>query len=345
LNNSTLTEVHYRRIITFGPVFQNASFIMDEQKVLVTGASGFVGSAIARAFRSAGWATYGLIQYAEAADALEQAEIIPLVADISDLTQLRDVREIGFDIIVSNTEDRADPAGHLAYVGAMLNYLTESRGAGQAKRPLVLFTSGSKDYGNMDEVHGDAALRPHTEESPIQPHPFAAARAAFAQALLVKESAPYDVVVLRPALVYGRSAGLYGLLFDLAQKSPTTIVFQARPNTIMHSVHVDDCAAAYVALATYPDRAKLVGQTFNIANAQYETTEQVATALAKVYGKQLAFTKPAEAITGFDAHLLADTSQWLSSQKVRALTGWTERMPTLSAGMAAYRLAYEAYKK
>lgn len=315
------------------------------KKVLVTGAAGFLGEAIAKAFRGAGWKTYGMVRDPMAAERLSRAEIVPLIADVLDLSQFTAAREERFDVIVSTTEDRTDPEKHYAGVRQMLNHLTRSEAGANARRPLVMFTSGSKDYGDMAEGDGDAGLRPHTEESPIAPHPFAAARALISQSLLQQGGEGYDVTVVRPALLHGRASGLLRILFEFAAESRVALVLNARPNAIMHSVHVGDCAAAYVALAEHPARANIIGQAFNVAPAEYETSEQTASALAESYGLRLEFAEPIFAPATFDAHLLANTSQWVGSSKIRELTGWSESMPSFCAGISEYRMAYEASKR
>ena len=317
---------------------------MDSAKVLVTGASGYLGSSLSRAFRKAGFPTYGLTRDHGAARLLERDEINPVVADVRDREALREARDIGFDVIVSNTEDYGDPEGHYQAIRDMLEILTANRSGSERRKPLVMFTSGSKDYGNMDEVAGDPNLRPHTERSPVEPHPFAAARARFAQALLDAPSPDYDITVLRPALMYGHAAGLFGLLFEHAAASEDTISLKARPRTVMHGVHVDDSAAAYVLLAKLADRSMIASKSFNIANAEFETTQDIAAALAAAYGKGLRFGEPDDDYSGFSAHLLANTSQWVDSTRIRQVAGWTDVMPGLAEGMPEYRRAYEASK-
>lgn len=87
---------------------------------------------------------------------------------------------------------------------------------------VVIFSSGCKDYGAMKQKHGDSALAPHTEESPLVPSSASAIlvpRCTFGARLLDKAETPYDAVVLRPTIVYGLSSSYYGSLFDLAARS------------------------------------------------------------------------------------------------------------------------------
>ena len=55
---------------------------MTQRTVLVTGANGYVGNAVAKAFSRAGWRTYGLVRREGAVGDLARSEIQPLVGPI-----------------------------------------------------------------------------------------------------------------------------------------------------------------------------------------------------------------------------------------------------------------------
>ncbi len=312
--------------------------------VFVTGANGYVGNAVAKAFRAAGWKVFGLIRRREDAVDLARHEIHPIVGSPTDLSFLGEVEDVVFDVVVSNTEDRSDAAGHLEHVHRLLDAFGSSSLRAGVK-PLVMFTSGCKDYGKMREKHGDAGLSPHTEHSPLDPPPSLEPRAQFGAALLGGNDAPYDATVLRPTIVYGNSSSLYGALFDLAAKSDRILRMVGDPNAVMHSVHVDDCARAYVALAEHPDRSKVAGQAFNVANETYETAREIGEALARSYGLEPEFAATGEDVSMLSVHGLANFWQWVGSDKLRSLTGWRERRPDFVKGLDEYRLAYEAHAK
>lgn len=308
--------------------------------VLVTGANGFIGNAVAKAFSRAGWRTYGLTRRQSATLDLARNEIHPIVGSPEDLSFLDDVAEVVFDVVVSNTEDHDDAQGHLEKVGLMLDEIGRG-GAVRGIRPLVMFSSGCKDYGVMAENHGDPNLVPHSEASPINPPAFLAARTNFGRLLLSERHEYYDVTVLRPTNVYGRTSSQYGLLFDLAAASDAVLRIIGDPDAIMHALHVDDCADAYVCLAEH-DRAVVSGRAFNISNERYDTARGIGEALSRSYGLTLAFEPAPADISLWSAHGLANFSQWVSSDELRALTGWRERKPTFAEGVQQYRIAYEA---
>lgn len=311
------------------------------KSVLVTGANGYIGNAVAKAFSRAGWRTYGLVRRQEDAADLAENEIVPIIGTPADLAFMGQLKGVQIDTLVSNTEDTSDPKRHFEKVRVMIDEITR-RGSHTAQRPLVMFTSGCKDYGMMSLKDGDAGLAPHTELSPMNPPVQLAPRKDFGLSLLKASGTVYDATVLRPTIVYGHSSSNYGALFDRAASSSGTLRLQADPGAIMHSLHVDDCGDAYVALAEHPERDAVAGNAFNISNTHYETAQEIGEALAKCYGLDLELVAPVD-VNPRSADGLANFWQWVGSSKLRELTGWSERRTSFVDGIGIYRLAYEAF--
>ncbi|KAL8925150.1 MAG: hypothetical protein Q9208_003655 [Pyrenodesmia sp. 3 TL-2023] len=397
---------------------------------LIIGANGYLGSAISRAFLRASnlptpnfFRVYGLIRRPSSARALALQETIPIVASLSSdspsaVTQAVLAHSRTWNVIVVCTEpSQSDPvaqARHWLDVLALVRGLAEastsipaSGGGGGGKAavtPLVLWSSGCKDYGTTG-LHGGLGLKPHTESAPLDPPDVVRCRMEGAlRALEVaagteeeekdgNKSAGFDAVVVRASPVCGYSGSYYGAALEYAaaaaaaaatsekedncgKNEAKVLKFTADANTIMHGVHVDDCADAYVALArtalfdighshslsldeesgngTPPKsdvRAAVAGQVFNISGRRYETLAEVGTALAAEYG----FTGGAQFSVSADQmpenfdyrssmEFLFGYSQWVSSEKIRALTGWRDTRPLFSEDIGRYRVAYEAAK-
>ncbi|CAM4225132.1 NAD-dependent epimerase/dehydratase family protein [Bordetella muralis] len=309
--------------------------------VLVTGANGYIGNAVTKAFSRAGWRTYGLIRKQEDALDLAENEIYPVIGSPTDLSFLDQTNDVVFDVIVSNTEDRSNPVTHFEKVRAMIGEVTR-RSQSAGVRPLVMFTSGCKDYGKMSLKNGDPGLKPHTEDSPMNAPAPLVPRMNCGLWLLESSHAGFDATVLRPTIVYGHTSSHCGALFDLAANSSGVLKLIADPNAIMHSLHVDDCGDAYVALAEHPLRSEVAQQAFNLSNARYETAKEIGEALAESYGLPLEFVIPTDGVPMQTAHGLANFWQWVGSDKVRAVTGWSEHRSTFVDGIDEYRMAYEA---
>lgn len=317
--------------------------------VFVTGANGYIGAAVCRAFVGAGWRTFGLVRRPEAVQDLMAAEIIPVVGTFNELSFLSSLYEKAtiFDVIVSCTEDFSGYADHFNKVMVLVKSLAESSKQ-QGVRSLVLWSSGCKDYGTT-EAHGASALVPHTEASPLNPPGVLRQRTENCLRIF-DHTDVFDAVLFRPTSVYGRSSSYYGAMLSWvaheAAAGSGTLKIPANPNNIMHATHVDDCGLAYLAVAEHVDRCAIAGRTFNISSHRYETAQEVGEALAKEYGfeRGVEFVSPGDAPPTFPEglHFVFNFSQWVSSESIRLITGWTDVRPLFSENLTVYRRAYEA---
>lgn len=322
------------------------------QTVVVTGANGYVGNAVARAFVRAGWLTYGLVRSESGSQALAVEEILPVVGSIDDVASHEKIKNQlppTVDVIVSTTEDL------LNYVDHYNNTITLLRTLGSASKeagvtPLVILTSGCKDYGsNPTQFANHPDLAPFTEESPLA----APSRLAFRTESTMRifdHGDAFAATLVRPTNVHGRTSSYHGLFFEMAARAAEAgepLVLPSRAGGILHCMHVDDCGDAYVAIAAHADRAAVAGQVFNISAREYETIDGVGEALVAEYGiaRGLEFVEP-EALAGRNPWppLLVNFPQWTGSEKLRALTGWRDHRPLFTEALHLYRLAYEAAK-
>ncbi|KAI0105848.1 NAD(P)-binding protein [Daldinia grandis] len=314
------------------------------KSVFVTGANGYIGSAVCRAFVRAGWRVYGLIRRPEAAGTLHSEEIIPIVGSISaDATFPEDLAKYTktLDVIVSCTEQLPFGAHYDATIFLIRKLAKTSNANGV--RPLVLASSGCKDYGTTG-VHGSPGLAPHTEASPLQPMDVIRER-AFGCLKIFQHGDLFDAALLRPTPVYGYDSSYYGLAFELAsaaaQTGPRVLEIPFDFGTIIHGCHVDDCAEAYVALALHADRSAVAGQCFNISAGRYETLAMIAGALKAEYGLRDVVQAPDGVEVDLSAYIALGHSQWVDSGKIRRLTGWTDKRLLFWEGLHVYRMAYE----
>ncbi|KAF5583774.1 uncharacterized protein FSUBG_13029 [Fusarium subglutinans] len=322
-----------------------------QRNVLVTGANGYIGSAVCRAFVRAGWNTYGLIRNPQAREEVALFESIPVVGSFTDLSFLETLFEEvnSFDTIVSCTEKIPGYAAHFEEVMNCVKRLAEKSNE-NGVRPLVLWSSGCKDYGKTG-LHGTPGLAPHTEESPLNAPGILKERTTNS-ARVFDFTALFDAAVIRPTCVFGYSNSYYGAIFDYAadQRGQGSEVLRipGDPDSIMHATHVDDCGEAYLSLAELDDRRAVDGQFFNVSGYRYETLEEVAGAVAKEYrfakGVQSIPASEAEASFPPGLHFVFSFSQWVGSEKLRSLTGWKDERALFSKGIHAHRLAYEACK-
>lgn len=317
--------------------------------VLVTGANGFLGNGVAKAFSQAGWKTYGLIRRESAASDLWTHEVIPVIGSAADTSFVSSLPCI--DVIVNTTEDLSNYAGHFRDNIKLFQLLQRKRnenGKSTSEKLLVLFTSGCKDYG-MTGRHGDAGLAAQTEESPLNPPDLIRVRAEMS-ATIFNYKTDFDAILTRATTFYGMSGTYYAPLFDIARQAMTEnggdgiLRLKANERSIMHGTHINDVASAYVALASAP-RDRVVGEIFNISSRRYETAAEVAEAVSQSYGIKVEFMGSTELQkSGMDVvRFLMDFSQWVGSQKLRKITGWEDKMPLFTEDFDRYRKVYEAF--
>ncbi|KAK4466336.1 hypothetical protein QBC42DRAFT_216738 [Cladorrhinum samala] len=338
--------------------------------VLVIGANGYFGSAICSAFLRAStpshfFRVYGLVRREATARCLALAEVMPIVGSLSERDALAakvQSRSKTWDVIVTCTEpSRADEAQHWDDLVALIQELAKAS-ASLGVKPLVLASSGCKDYG-MTGLDGAKDLAPHTESSPLQTHPLITGRmgAALRALAVAASTGNFDAAVVRATPVFGYSGSYYGAAFEYAAAFASapgaekrTLDFTTDRGTIMHGLHIDDCGEGYVALATTylwggeEGRRAVAGEVFNLSGRRYETLEEVGAALAREYGFGsgarfgVAAAELPPSVSDRNCDLVFGWSQWVSSDKIRRVTGWTDKRPLFADNIGTYRVAFEA---
>ncbi|KAH0829523.1 hypothetical protein AYO21_10378 [Fonsecaea monophora] len=313
---------------------------MTSRTVLVTGANGFLGQVAAAQFSRAGWTTYGLTRKESSFPDLYRNEVIPVLGSAADPSFVKHLPTI--DVVVNTTDDYRDAARHFQHVTSLFKTVAATAKERGGNKPLVLFTSGCKDYG-MGSRHGDPNLKPHTEEDPINPPQLVAERTKAALSVF-DHAEEFDAVVFRPTTFYGRSGSLYSPFFTLAEQAAETpervLTLATTPNSVLHGTHVDDVASAYVAVAQSP-REAVAGQVFNVSNKMYETIGDIAAVVEKSYNIKVQYKEPSGEKKVDIVDITINFPQWVGSEKLRKTTGWTDTKKSFIDGFEIYRKAYE----
>lgn len=274
-------------------------------RVLLTGATGYVGSAAAEALRAAGHEVLGLARSDAAAAKLEAAGFAPRRGDLARPETLAGaVAEADATVHAAALPGGEDAAA----VAAMLRML---EGTG---KPFV-YTSGAWVLGST----GDA---PADEDAPAGAPELVAWRPAVEQAVCSSAARGVRGVVLRPTVVYGRGGGTPASMVRSAlRKGVVRYVGDGRQRWPF--VHVDDLAELYVlALAAEP------GTLLNASAGPSVAAREVAEAAATAHGAR---AEPwpldaARAALGPFADALA-LDQQVSAERARRLLGWAPRRP------------------
>jgi len=295
-------------------------------QIFVTGATGYIGFAVAAALRRAGHRVLGLARSEAKARRLTQHEIDPVIGDLTDPNTYLEVAS-DCAVLVHTAFDYA--AGGVAKDKSAIDTLLEAGRRG-AKPKTFVFTSGAW-------VYGDTGDRMVDETTPPNPTRLVAWRPAHEQ--LVLQAAGVRGLVVRAGDVYGGPGGLTGQWFaGPSTGKPPLVVGDGRNRVPM--VHIDDLADAYVRIA----ESGLAGEIFNVNDRSRFTVLEMATAAARAAGYQ-GDVRPmplpeARKTLGDFADALA-LSQHIDARKAVRLLGW---QPTHAGFLDEADVCYRAWK-
>ena len=176
-------------------------------RIFVTGATGYVGSAVVRELVGAGHRVAGLTRSPGKGAYLRGLGVEPVVGDLRDPESLRDplmAADALVHVAAEHSDDRV-PVDRAA-VDAMLDAAVE----GPAR--IVVYTSGCFVLGETgpEPAHEDAS----TEGAPE----LVAWRPEQEDRVLEAGSEGLATAVIRPGMVYGGTGGLFARFFDTAER-------------------------------------------------------------------------------------------------------------------------------
>jgi nucleoside-diphosphate-sugar epimerase len=233
-------------------------------KVFLTGVTGFIGSAVARALLGAGHHVTGLCRNPARARSLERSGLSVLRGDLAEPDAYRAAAG-AHDVLVHTAMDYAGDTAALDRTAVDTLLGAASSPATSARR--FLYTSGCWVLGDTGDA--DAA----EDASTAQPADLVRWRVGHERAVLDAADAGTPAVVIRPGLVYGGAGSLTAAWYRGAARDGAATVIGDGANH-WSFVQVTDLARLYVALV----EADAVGVFHGADNHPIEAREAVAAA-------------------------------------------------------------------
>ena len=262
-------------------------------RIFLTGASGFIGGAVAVALCSAGHRVHGLVRSEAKAELVTRHGVEPVIGRLDDAAVLQ-VEARAADAVIN-----AASSDHRGAVETLVAALT---GSGKA----FIHSSGSSIVADL--AMGEPSDRIFNETTPVEPLPERAARVEIDRVVL--SAAAIRSVVLCNTMIYGNALG------PSAQSVQTpALVQQAKESGVVRyvgrglnrwsNVHIADVVALYVlALAKAP------AGTFMYVESGEEALGEIAKAVATRLG-------------------LGAVQSWSAEE---AIAAWGRNLATLSLG-------------
>lgn len=305
------------------------------RRVLVTGASGFLGGAVARAIADDGAFVNGLVREPSRAGYIATYPNITLVTgDLSDADSLR--RAIAGCEIVVHVAAALGGKPEMQQVVNVDGTRRLAEIAAEAGVSRFVHVSSVAIYGFKDLP--DVI----TEDTPPRPSPYAYATTKLGAEQALREVAArtgLPFTILRPGMIYGPRSNPWTIqMFKLSRAGFVPFIGGGSGNAF--PIHVDDVCSLTRVLAEHPSA---VGEVFNCSPSPGVTWREFLSAYAALKGRNrwvgvpvplarllapvIALLAPRGALMkDLPALLTANLRQLIySPEKAQRLLGWTPR--------------------
>lgn len=277
--------------------------------IFLTGATGYIGSAVRSALLSRGHTVTALVRTSAAAGRMSGPGVEPVIGDMSDTALVRELAAKS-DAVISAGDPGA--AVEASFAEAVLS----------ARPETFLRTGGVWVHGAGDAI---------TEETPIDAPALVAWREEVDRRVL--ESSDVRAVLIEPGIVYGHAAGIPRMVTGAARTDEgLTLIGDGTQHWT--TVHVDDLAELYVLALEKAAH----GSVFLGVGGQNPTVRELGEAASRRLGLggRVVPEDPSETVKrlgDFGRALLLD--QRATGAKARQVLGWAPTRPSLVAEIEA----------
>lgn len=250
---------------------------LSHKTVFITGATGFLGGALARRLAAEGVHVRALARSPHKADYLRadsRIEIVP--GDVTDPARMGELCA-GCDVVFHVAAAFNDRTTQEAVNIEGARHVAQGAAAAGVGRLVHVSSIAVHGYRRLGTIHEDDPLRPAPNDAYSETKAIAE--------LIVRDtgaSTGLEWSIVRPAMIYGPRSGMWTInLFRAVQRDP--IIFLGDGLGSAHPIHVDDVVDLLIVCATHPQAA---GQVFHCAPDPAPTWREWLTAYARLGGLQ-----------------------------------------------------------
>ena len=234
-------------------------------RIFLTGATGYVGSAVMDALLRSGHEVTALVRDPEKAEQVSRRSVHPIIGELSRPASYAAAAENADSIVHTALESskRSQKVDRIA-IDTLLAAAGRRAAAGVPAR--MVYTSNTWVLG---EAQGA------TEDTPVNPIPLVSWRPDHERAVLDAERHGVRAIVIRPGVVYGGARGIVGDLLKDAANGLVRVVGNGRNHWAC--IYDRDLADLYVRVATMDDAAGV----FHANDEADESVDDIVAAIAE----------------------------------------------------------------
>jgi nucleoside-diphosphate-sugar epimerase len=240
-------------------------------RILVSGASGFIGSGLVEALTRKGYEVSALMRQSASSQYLKDLQFTRITGDLRDMDSLKRAC-VGVDMVI-----------HLAGLTSAKNREEFFKFNAQGTKNIAAAASESPSVKRFVYVSSLAAagpsvgLAPKTETDPDHPVSFYGESKLRGELYLEELKGKLPYIVIRPPMVYGPRDKNIFLFFKSIQKNWMPIL--PSKSTTGHkyysSIHVDDLIQSLVLSASAPEALFKTGEKFFVSDGNIYTYERI----------------------------------------------------------------------
>jgi len=306
---------------------------LNNMRVLVTGANGYIGQQIAFALRRKGHIVYGLVRKESDGKVLAASEVTPVIGDLQQLvdgkdnniTSVLDKVTVIIDTVIVPTEN--PPFATNRALMAAVRQRSEAESAANCIKKRYIFCSGCITYGDHKDLVDENM--PCTAKMP---------RVAWEKEVLLLNKREFETVVVRPSWVYGGNGGAYSARWWNGNDKGE-IEVRGDPNKRWGWVHYIDNAESFVLVAE-ASGAIVGGEIFDVADDTRITFEELLVLMARAHGVKGPVVRLPKGDDGFSN--VIEASVVCRAEKIRRVLGWKPNFGTLQDNVELWHAAVKA---